>query len=68
MQMNMISDPEKSLSDNLADLGCTHRPSKLYGCREIIREDGTLAGTFDAKAAWEELCNRPAIFKPMEPK
>jgi hypothetical protein len=57
----MTIDPDKSLSDNLADLGCTHRPSPTYTKREILREDGTIVGAFDAQEAWDELAKRPGI-------
>ena len=63
----MTIDLEKSLSDHLTDLGCTHRPSKSCSRREILRADGSLVGTFDAQEAWDALGNRSAIFRAAEP-
>jgi hypothetical protein len=64
----MTIDPDKSLSDNLADLGCTHQPSRIDGKREIHRADGSLIGQFDAGEAWDALAKRPVIFRQQEPK
>lgn len=41
-------DPALSLTENLARNGFGHRPSEIYGKREIIRiDDGKVLGALD---------------------
>lgn len=44
---------EQTLTEALAEIGVTHRPSKYYGCRELIVADGSPIEAVDVGWGWD---------------
>jgi hypothetical protein len=50
-----ISTKPLTLAEALAQLGCSHRPSKWQGKRDVYRGEA-LVGAMNSREGWEFVC------------